>query len=461
MAVSDIYQELCRIVGQGFVSNHAEEVFLYSRDMGTMEPQSPDFVVMPLTTEEVSRVLSLANAHRIPVVPMGAGLVLSGLTIPLQGGIILDLKRMDRILEVNEHSRYAVVQPGVSEGKLQAYLARHHPHLKHSMPDAPPAATIAGNVLIHGSGHMSQVYGFHSEMLNGLEVVLPTGEICLIGGSAASPHWISRAPLPDLAGLFLGWNGTTGVITRLAIRLYPKPEQEDVMVFVTEDPEIIPDILFRITGTEMAEDVTVLAGPKPDWMGGFQLTSVTFTGNSDEEMVLKRRGIRKAVDEYVMRKEGGFMHLLPEMKKGFLESPQRIFTRFADVKKGGGFEYIGSVMPVDLLPRAYLKGIEIAERNRTSYVLMMRVIGRCHCMVCNFAYGFNRADKKDIQRAKKALQEGNEAVLNLGGIPWKAEWPVQRLIIQRMDPNTFQLMTRIRKVLDPNGIMNPGNWERS
>jgi glycolate oxidase len=91
----------------------------------------------------------------------------------------------------------------------------------------------------------------------------------------------------------------------------------------------------------------------------------------------------------------------------------------------------------------------------------MRVIGRSHCMVCNFAYGFNRANEEDIQRAKKALQEGNEAVLNMGGIPWKAEWPTQRLIIQKMDPNTFQLMTRIRELLDPNGIMNPGNWERS
>jgi FAD/FMN-containing dehydrogenase len=461
MTVNDIYQKLCHVVGEGFVSNRPEELFFYSRDPGTMEPRSPDYVVMPRTTEEVSRVLSIANAYRIPVVPMGAGLVLSGLTIPLRGGIILDLKRMDQILEVNDQNRYAVVQPGVSQGKLQAYLARHHPHLKHSMPDAPPGATIAGNVLIHGSGHMSQAYGFHSEMINGLEVVLPTGEVCLIGSCAASPHWVSRAPLPDLAGLFVGWNGTTGVVTRLAIRLYPRPKQEDVMVFVTEDPEMIPDILFRITGTEMAEDVTVLAGPKPDWMGGFQLTSVTFAGNSDEEMVLKRRGIRNAVDDYITRKEGGFMHLLPNMKRGFLETPQKIFTRFADVKKGGGFEYIGSIMPVDLLPRAYLQGIEIAERNRTSYVLMMRVIGRSHCMVCNFAYGFNRANEEDIQRAKKALQEGNEAVLNMGGIPWKAEWPTQRLIIQKMDPNTFQLMTRIRELLDPNGIMNPGNWERS
>jgi FAD/FMN-containing dehydrogenase len=461
LTMNDLYQELCRIVGESFVSNRPEEMFLYSRDTGTMEPRSPDLVVMPRTTEEVSRILTLANARRTPVVPMGAGLVLSGLTIPLRGGILLDLKRMDQILEVNERNRYAVVQPGVSEGKLQAYLVRHHPRLKHSMPDAPPAATIAGNVLIHGSGHMSQVYGFHSEMLNGLEVVLPTGEVCLIGTCAVSPHWVSRAPLPDLAGLFIGWHGTTGVITRLAIRLYPRPSQEDVMVFVTEDPEMIPDILFRITETEMAEDLTVLAGPKPDWMGGFQLTSISFTGNSDEEMVLKRRVIRKTLDEYIVRKEGGFMHLLPDMKKGFLETPQRIFTRFADVRKGGGFEYIGSIMPVDLLPKAYLQGVEIAERNRTTYVIMMRIIGRSHCMVCNFAYGFNRADEEDIQRAQKALREGNEAVLNLGGVPWKAEWPAQRLILQKLNPNTFQLMIRIRGLLDPNGIMNPGNWEKA
>ena len=81
-------------------------------------------------------------------------------------------------------------------------------------------------------------------------------------------------------------------------------------------------------------------------------------------------------------------------------------------------------------------------------------------MMFFFAYAFNRADDDDVRRASLALEATNEAAINMGGIPWKAEMPAQRQIIERMDPETFALMGRIRSVLDPNGIMNPGNWEK-
>ncbi|NIP91961.1 MAG: FAD-dependent oxidoreductase, partial [Akkermansiaceae bacterium] len=158
-----------------------------------MEPREPDLVVMPDSSEEVQKIMALATEKGIPVVPMGGGLVLSGLTRPLKGGIVLDMKRMNRILEVNETSRSVLVEAGASQGMLQAYLRKHHPGLKHSIPDAPPIATIAGNVLIHGSGHLSAAGGLHSDMLNGMEVVLPTGEIVKIGSCATSPYWFSRA----------------------------------------------------------------------------------------------------------------------------------------------------------------------------------------------------------------------------------------------------------------------------
>jgi len=457
----NVVKNLAGIVGEAFVSDHPEELFMYSRDGGTQDPMNPDCVVMPKTTGEVQRIILYANENRIPIVPLGAGLVLSGLSRAIRGGIVLDMKRMCHIIEVNEKSRYAVVEAGVSEGMLKAYLEKHHPRLKHSLPDAPPMATIGGNVLIHGSGHLSQATGFHSEMLNGLEVVLPTGEICRIGSCAASPYWFSRAPLPDLAGLFVGWNGTTGVMTKLAIKLYPKPRYDDVMLFVTENPDLLPDIVLRITETEMGEDLVIMAQPKPDWIGGFQLTSVGVTGHSEKEIKFKKKTIRMALDDYIQRKEGGFMHLVPEMKAGFTEAPQRSVTRFADVKKGGGFEYVGAIMPVELLPQAYRDGIDIALRNGTSYSIMIRIVGRAHCMMAAYAYGFNRADLEDVKKAQHALHEANQSALKLGGIPWKSELPGQHLIIEQMDPNTFDLMTRVKKTLDPNGIMNPGNWERA
>ena len=455
-----ISERLATIVGQNHVSDSPEELFIYSRDQGLQKPHPPDYIVMPKSTEEVQQIILLANEVRIPIVPMGGGLVLSGLTIPQRGGIVMDMKRMDRIIEVNEQSRYAVVEAGVAQGALKAYLEKHHPKLKHSLPDAPPIATIAGNIAIHGSGHLSQSEGgFHSEMVTGLEVVLPTGEIVKLGSCSIVPAWFSRAPLPDLAGLFLGWNGTTGVITKVGLKLYPKPDMNDVLVFMMGCVEDIPDVLHRVTGTEMAEDILVAIAPKPEWLRGFPLVICAVTANSEAEMKLKKRIIREILSDYQEKKEAGFLPLPPNMKAQFLNVPEKNLTAFADAEKGGGFEYVGSIMPAEKLPEACAGGISIAERNGVSYSMGARVIGRGHCVMFFNAYAFNRADNENMARAAKALEEANEAALKIGGIPWKAEAPTQKLILQQMDPHTYNLMQKIRAVLDPNGIMNPGNWE--
>lgn len=457
--MEDVCDALAKIVGERYVSNQPEEKFIYSRDPGTMEPCDPDFVVLPGSTEEVREVVLLANRKCIPIVPLGGGLVLSGLSRPLKAGIVMDMKRMNRILDVNETSRYAIVESGASQGVLQAYLKKHHPNLKHSIPDSPPIATIGGNVLIHGSGHLSHMAGFHSEQLNGMEVVLPTGEIVRIGSCSTSPYWFSRAPLPDMAGLFLGWAGTTGVVTKLAIKLYPNRPFNEVDVFVVEDPELVPNILHRITGVGLAEDVTAWMTPRPEWAEGFVHVNINYSADSKEELGWRKKLIRGSVRKYMDDKRGGFMMLPPPMKKPFLEAPASQLTRFADVRKGGGFEYVGVIMPIELFPQAHRAGLDIAQRCGTTYSTGARIIGMGHCMMFYFAYPFNRADVSDMKRAQAALEETNRLALEMGGIPWKAEAPAQKQIIKKMDPNAFELMNRLREALDPNHIMNPGNWE--
>jgi len=106
--MTQTHEALAEVVGKEFVSNQPEEAFFYSRDGGTMDPKKPDYVVMPRTPEEVQAVVELANREKIPVIPLGGGQALSGITRALKGGIVLDMKRMNRILEVNEASRYVV-----------------------------------------------------------------------------------------------------------------------------------------------------------------------------------------------------------------------------------------------------------------------------------------------------------------------------------------------------------------
>src|SRR4030043_376844 len=184
---STLYDSLVKIVGKDFASDRKEERYFYARDGGLMPPHEPDFVVMPETTEEVQEIVKLANKEKMPLVPKGSGLALTGLVIPQRGGIVLDMKRMDRILEVNEKARYVVVEAGVTQGILKSHLQKHHPRLRHSIPDSPPVATVVANAVIHGQGRLSQQHGFNSDMVSGLEVVLPTGELCRLGCVSGFP----------------------------------------------------------------------------------------------------------------------------------------------------------------------------------------------------------------------------------------------------------------------------------
>ena len=454
----DIKASLVSIVGKERVSNSNEELFFYSRDPGAQHPRTVDYVVMPQSVEEVQKIVILANKAKIPVTPMGGGFTLSALVVPNKGGIVLDMKGMDHIIEVNERSRYAVVEAGVSQAALKAHLEKHYPHLQHSTPEAPPTVTVVGNALIQGHGHLSPRYGVNSEMINGMEVVLPTGEVCKIGSCSVSPYWFTRGPLPDLSGLFIGWFGTTGVVTKLSLRLYPKPKFREVLAFSTDDVDLIPEAIFGVTQLDLLEDFFLIMQEKPDWMNHVFFV-VILSGHFEDEFELKKR-IHK---NFFQKFNGGgkiqFVEdLHPALRKRFLDVPP-LAALAADFRKGGGFEYTGAILPIDAIPEAWKKGIEIAHKYGMLCSYVHQVLMGPSVMF-GFNYSFNRADEEDVEKTRKALDESNRLTFDLGGMVWKGEVGAQRLAMERMDPNTADLIKKVKGLLDPNGIMNPGNWEK-
>jgi glycolate oxidase len=365
---------------------------------------------------------------------------------------------MDRILEVNEKSRYVVLEAAVSQGKLKSYLEQNHSTLQHSMPEAPPSATVIGNALEHGLGHLSPLYGFHSGMLNGLEVVLPTGETCRIGSCSLSPDWFSGgAPLPDLTGLFAGWFGTTGIVTKAGFRLYPKPKLRDVLVFITENPKLIPKVILRITSTWAPEHIT-FGQPGP----GFYRVKIWITGNSEEEMELKKALLQEILKEYLQNGQGEFIDTEPVTKEDFLRLPPRDGAAIADALKGGGLEYTAAAIPIEKFPEACQRMDEItAKHNLEVSGVGGECIGRAHLVIFFWEFPFNRADSDYLQRVRQALRDANCVAMEIGGIPWKPGLHGQQLIMKKMETNTLNLMMKIKELMDPNHIMNPGNWEVS
>ncbi len=459
-----VYRSLAEIVGQDYASNRPEELFIYSLDSGTEGPRKVDYVVMPATVEQVQKVVRLANQHRVPITPMGANLTLNGLGLPADGGMVMDVKRMDRILELNRPRRYVVIEAGVTQGHLGSYLEKNCPDLEHSRPEAPPMATVVGNMVIRGHGYLSLRYGNNAHHINGMEVVLPTGEVCNIGAGCVSPWPFCKGPLPDLTGLFCGWNGTTGIITKLSLKLFPKRRILDVIGYTVKDVALLPELLYQVTHTDVVDNLFVVGIASADGREPRQYVNASITGDLDEELAYKRALLQRLAAQFAGAdgRQARFLYPVPDViKSRFVEKPPYVSPALAaDFQKGGGYRYCGAILPVDKIPEAWRVGTQIASRLGLMFLPGIQILGYCHSAMFGFVYPFNRAEEETVERVRQAMKETNEAVLEMGGIPWKAEVSAQRKIVERMDPASYELISRIRRVLDPNGIMNPGNWSR-
>jgi glycolate oxidase len=143
-----ITEKLKEIVGQDWVSDQPEELVLYSYDMTENTPHLPNYVVMPKTVEEIQGIIRLANEYKVPIVPFITGANVGGLTIPLKGGMILDLKRMNQIIRLDENDMYVILEPGVTFGHIKRFLDKTK--FRYCYPYAPPFASVMANALLGG-----------------------------------------------------------------------------------------------------------------------------------------------------------------------------------------------------------------------------------------------------------------------------------------------------------------------
>ena len=179
--------------------------------------------MQPASVDEVVAVLHVSAAHGAPVTPVVSGYNVAGLAIPRAGGIVVDLTRMDRIVELDDDAMYVVVEPGVTFQQLKAHLDVAAPDLVYTYPFAPPFTSVMANALLDGLNNLSMRHGAMGKWLNGVEAVLADGTVVRTGSGAVVDGWFSRSPLPDLTGLFVSTQGTTGIVTKAALALVPKP----------------------------------------------------------------------------------------------------------------------------------------------------------------------------------------------------------------------------------------------
>ena len=216
MIPENVIRQIEAIVGPEHLLTSPEDCWTYAYD-ATDQARAPEAVVFPGSAAEISQILKLANEHRFAVTPRGAGTGRSGGAVPIEGGVVLVLTRLNRILEINRDDLVAVVEPGVILGRLKREVEAQGLYY----PPDPASAefcTIGGNVAECAGGAVAVQWGVTRDYVLGLEVVLPTGEI-IEAGSRTMKGVVGY----DLTRLFLGSEGTLGVITRIILRLVAKP----------------------------------------------------------------------------------------------------------------------------------------------------------------------------------------------------------------------------------------------
>src|SRR5438477_12907131 len=210
-------QTLCNIIGPEHVVTGEHELLVYECDAYTLEKNLPNIVVLPCTTEQVSRIAKVCAEQNIPIIPRGAGTSLSGSVLAVTGGVMIGLSRMNKILEIDYRNRRALVEAGVVNAWV-TNAVKGRGLIYAPDPSSQPACTIGGNVAENSGGPHTLKYGVTTNHVLGVELALPTGELVALGGA------VEERPGYDLVGVVVGSEGTFGIVTRATLRLVRAPE---------------------------------------------------------------------------------------------------------------------------------------------------------------------------------------------------------------------------------------------
>ncbi|KYK30511.1 MAG: hypothetical protein AYK22_03730 [Thermoplasmatales archaeon SG8-52-3] len=250
---SDIYKSLAEIVGEDRISESKLDRLLYSHDVAPLPKELsllfkivPDIVVKPRNAEDVSKIMKYAVENKIPVTPRGGASWTFGGAVPAFGGIILDMGSMQEILEINKENLYVTVEPGVRWNNLYENLLRKN-LLVGAYPSSAPGASVGGWVNTGGVGIGSYKYGGINHLIRSLEVVLPDGKIINTG----CKNVLNNSSGYNLNDIFVGSEGTLGVITKITLKVFPAPEEIRPTSYSFPDLERVGEAILSLTRTNI------------------------------------------------------------------------------------------------------------------------------------------------------------------------------------------------------------------
>jgi glycolate oxidase len=453
--IADIAGLFSPLVGPGGVLTGDAVKDDYSHDEAlTATPQAPAAVVLPTSTDEVAAILRTADEHGVPVTARGAGTGMSGACIPEPGGIVVSFERMNHVLEVDDENYVAVVEPGVQLDQLDAELAPRG--LVYPVFPGEYSASLGGNISTNAGGMRAVKYGVTRQHVLGVEAVLPSGEVIRCGGKV-----VKVSTGYDLTQLIVGSEGTLALVTRIYLRLYPRPAH-GVTVFapftsLDEVTRAVPKVVASGVGPLILEyiDALTLAAMTaqlglelgiPEDVRGSALAYlvVALEDNHEDRLEQDTQTVSEllaelgAIDVYV---------LPPNAAAQLIDAREKAFWV---AKANGADDIIDVVIPRATIPAFMQQVTEIATAN-SAWVAGCGHAGDGNVHMAVF--------QKDPEARKKVMTALFRAGMDLGGAI-SGEHGLGRekkaYFMALEDPAKIALLRRIKAAFDPNGILNPG-----
>lgn len=446
----EVLRALRGIVGEENMVMGRDSLEPYSHDETPGLKIFPEVVVKPETREEVLEILRLAHKEKVPVTPRGGGTGLAGGAVPLSDGIVLSMERMDRIKEIDRENRMAVVEPGVItedlSKKVEEYGLFYPPD-----PASLDSCTLGGNIATGAGGARTVKYGTTRNYVYGLEVVLPKGELLRLGGK-----FLKNATGYSLLHLFIGSEGTLGVFTEAILRLLPKPEYKVDLLIPYKRLEDAVRTALRLpltpTTLEFMERDAIKAAEK------FLEKRLPFS-DAEVHLLLEFDGEKEELEKVYERVgeialEDGAVDVFVADNR---PSQERIWEGRRAISRG--LKAMGKVASQDVVvPKSRIpEFIDRLRRVREKY--RMKVVCFGHLGDGNVHVNLIKEREEALNLVPTILKEIFQTVVDLGGII-SGEHGIglvkKPYLKMALSSPYIQLMRGIKRVFDPNNILNPG-----
>jgi len=460
----ELLVQIKEIVGEGDFSTKIADLYVYGFD-ASIHHRNPEVIVRPKSTDQVSRILRLANKNKVPVLARGGGTGLCGSAVPLEGGIVMDMTRMNEIKEIRVGDLYCIVGPGVIYDKLNEALAPY----KFFFPPTPgsgEACTIGGMVATNASGMRAIKYGATRDYVLGLEVVLANGEVMRVGTKT-----IKNSSGYQLERLFVGSEGTLGVITEVTLKVAPKPKKAAMVVAAFDSLEKAGKCVSAIiakpmipSAIELMDKICIKAVNKTMHIGfpdfeALCLIEVDGEPRVVEDEVREINQICKDVGAVSVEFSADTkqMNKWTAGRKAVLPALSRYGDEFVSVSLADDMS-----VPISRIPETVVAFQKIAERNH----VIIGTYGHAADGNLHTKMLLDPLSPDSWKNGEIAVGEIFDTVIEVGGtVTGEHGVGISKApYMQKERAEALNAMELIKKALDPNDILNPGKimeWKGS